>query len=130
MKKEFLTLLIGTLLFNFSANAQTLADYRETQADISLIYDSNWAPIGKFSIKNISNKTIVGVEIVIYCGDDKWRDPNDIFRNEKTFVCRTDTNIRPNERKILTFYPRCGDETPKSFSLSRIRYEDGTICNK
>ena len=44
-------LYIGILGINYHVSAQTLEDYRKTQADVSLTYDNNWNPIGKFSHK-------------------------------------------------------------------------------
>lgn len=116
---------ISMICTNNQVNAQTLADYRKTQADVSLTYDSNWTPIAKFSIKNISNKTIANVEIIIYyAGYDK----NDLF--QPTSKCYANVNISPNNRGTLTFYINSGDKKPKSFAITRIRYSDGTVCDK
>ena len=118
-------LYIGILGINYHVSAQTLEDYRKTQADVSLTYDNNWNPIGKFSIKNLSNKTITNVEIIVY-----YTDANDQNYFEPTTICRTQTKIAPNNRGILTFYINNNGKKPKSFALNRIRYADGTVCDK
>ncbi len=116
---------ISLICANNKVNAQTLADYRKTQADVSLTYDSNWNPIGKFSIKNISNKTITNIEIIVYyTGYDNY----DIF--QPTSKCYANMNISPNCRGTLTFNINSGDKKPKSFAITRIRYSDGTVCDR
>ena len=125
MKKFLATIFFVFIALINYADAQSLKDYHTTESDVSLTYDNNWNPICKFSIKNISNKTITAIEIVIFYGAN---NPDDYFA--PTEICRTITNIKPNERKILTFYPNQKDLKPKSFSLKRIRYSDGSISDR
>lgn len=104
-------------------NHMMMDRYRKTQQDISLTYDDNWNPIAKFSIQNISDKVIVGVEIRIwYAGYDEA----DIF--QPTTIHRTNTLINPQERKLLIFDLTGVSGDPKSFTITRIRYSDGTLC--
>lgn len=127
MKQIIISLTI-ILLCNISSycQAQTLTDFKNTQADVSLTYDSNWNPIAKFSIKNVANKTITNVEIVIY-----YSGYSDSDHLQPYTTCSTSTNIAPNERKILTFYIKGhNNKKPQSFSLLRIRYADGTVCDR
>lgn len=108
-------------------DAQTLTDYYKTQSDISLTYDNNWNPIAKLSIRNISNKTITGVEIIVYYGGHQI--PAVGRKDEQIVICRTNATIAPGATRLLTFYPQCGEYKPNSFSLHRIKYADGSICD-
>lgn len=128
MKKTILLLVVLLLNINADIKAQTLKDYEKTKQDIALTYDDNWIPTGNFSIKNISNKYIENVEIIVYYEDGS----DQIDRFTPWPVYRAKTHIAPNERKLLSFRMldhKNLNKKPKSFSLSRIRYADGTICD-
>ncbi|WP_294598659.1 hypothetical protein [uncultured Rikenella sp.] len=125
MKKTILLLVVLLLNANAAIKAQKLEDYEKTWKDIALTYDDNWNPIVNFSIKNISNKYIENVEIIVGYSDDQF----DLFARQSTI--RIKTRIAPNERKLLSFrILDHNDNRPKQFGLSRIRYADGTICDK
>ena len=74
-----ITLLIAGVL---CADAQTITEYNQSAiSNQSLTYDQNWGPTARFTLKNISNKTITNVEIEIYYKGYKQND-------RRTFLCR------------------------------------------
>ena len=108
------------------ANAQTITEYNQKAiSNQSLTYDEYWNPTAQFTLKNLSNKTITNVEIVIYYSGYR---SSDIF--QPTTTCRTSTTIYPGAYGQLRFTFNCGDKRPQSFVITRIRYADGTVCQQ
>lgn len=69
MKKLILIIAIF-VVGSFCAEAQTITEYNQKAiSSQSLTYDEYWNPIAQFTLKNLSNKTITNVEIVIYYND-------------------------------------------------------------
>lgn len=122
--KKLILIIAMFVVGSFCAEAQTITEYNQKAiSNQSLTYDEYWNPIAQFTLKNLSNKTITNVEIVIYYNGYR---SGDIF--QPTTTCRTSTTIYPGAYGQLRFTFNCGYKRPQSFVITRIRYADGTVC--
>ncbi len=124
MKKCFISFVI--ILFNVTiAVGQTLTDYNRNYTH-KVEYDNNFNPILIITLKNISTKTITSVEIIVYYDGDSY----DWTKPIKQYV--SVTNIQSKQNGILSYRveKEINNRKPKEFSITRIRYSDGSICDK
>ncbi len=128
MKKTFFFLLLGILLYHESY-AQTINDFnKETVRSAKLTYDEVLNPYVNLSLKNISSKVITTIEFTVYYSDPS--NTYDIFRSyEERKILQI--SIRPNATGSLRFRiskPRDNYTKPSGYSITKVRYQDGTIC--
>lgn len=123
MKKLILIIAIF-IVGSFCAEAQSITDYNQKAvSNKRLTYDQYWYPTLTFSLKNLSNKAITNVEIIIW-----YHGYSEVDFTQPTTTCRTSTIIYPGYNGILSFRFDCGNRQPKGFTITRIRYADGTVC--
>lgn len=123
MKKLLLLLLIQS--FALTLSAQTLSDFNQNRTH-KVTYDEYFNPTLHITLTNVSNKTITSIEVSVSYTDNQYdwtQVPEQII---------TQVTIPPHQTK--TFSMRVPKEKyyskPKSFWISKIRFSDGTICDK
>lgn len=127
MSNKFVALLLVCLFIPLICDGQRIEDYVKTQS-FKVTYDESFEPTLHLSFKNVSNKVITTVEVKIYYnkGLDKyeWRYP--------TRSSIIQTKIKPNEYGTINVsMPKEVDgKKPGSFSIEKLRYEDGSICDR
>lgn len=128
--KRLLFLIVGLCAYT-GANAQSLQEFANSWTYEKISYDEYFTPILTLHFKNVSNKTITTIELAVtYNGYDY--NPNN-FTNPDPICRRTiQTNIAPGSTKTLTSTldkDPYGNK-PKGLHLVKLRYSDGSICDK
>lgn len=126
-KTTFLTILFTLLCC--CANAQTIDDFnKDSVRKAKLTYDENFNPTVNLSLRNISSKTITSIEeTVYYSNPDNPYDIHSSYQEQKI----VQIPISPNTTKSTQFRiskPRNNYIKIIGYMISRIRYQDGTIC--
>lgn len=128
MRKTTLITLLFTLLC-CCANAQTIDDFnKDSVRKAKLTYDENFNPTVNLSLRNISSKTITSIEVTVYYSNpDNPYDIHSSYQEQKI----VQIPISPNTTKSTQFRiskPRNNYIKIIGYMISRIRYQDGTIC--
>ena len=91
-------------------------------------YDESFEPTLHLTFKNVSNKVITTVEVMIHY--KKGLDPYEWRYPTRSSIIQI--RIMPNEYGTInvSMPKEVGGKEPGSFSIEKIRYEDGSICNK
>lgn len=123
MKKIFILLIAQ--IFTFTLSAQTLMDFKQNLTH-KVTYDDYFNPTLHLTLTNVSNKTITSVEVSVDYTDNTYdwtKEPERIIKQ---------VTISPRQKS--TFQMKVPKEKynskPKTFWISRIRFSDGTICDK
>lgn len=127
MNKKFTVFLLVSMFLPLICHGQRLEDFTKTQSS-KVTYDELFEPTLHLTFKNVSNKVITTVEVIIYYdkGLDpyEWRYPT----RSKTIQIR----IGPNEYgtvKVSTPKEVEGRK-PGHYLINKIRFEDGSICDR
>ena len=115
--------IVFLLFTSLLIKAQSLDDFSATISH-TVTYDESFQPTLNLTLKNVSDKVITTIEIVINYKtiDTEWDAP---------YVRKT-VQVRIDPGKESTAHIRTSAEIrghkPSGFYLSRIRFEDGSIC--
>ena len=112
-------------LSSFAINAQTLKDFAKT-GSYSVTYDEAFQPTLHLSFKNVSNKIITTIEVFIDYSRDayEWNAPTD-----KKIV---QVRVNPGEQATvhLNILAEKNGRKPSGYGISKVRYVDGSICDR
>lgn len=117
----------GDVRYDIDRPPLTLNDYAKTQSH-KVTYDESFTPTLHLTFKNLSDKVITSIEVVISYNEGldpyEWRYP------ERSYVVRS--RIRPGEygTVVVTTPGAIDGRKPGSFYISRLRFEDGSICDR
>ena len=127
-KTTILTLLLALLYCNVGF-AQTIADYnKDSVRSAKITYDENFNPSVNLSLRNISSKVITTIEVtIVYSDPNNSYDFLSSYQEQKVIQI----SISPNMTKSTQFRiskPRNSYTKPTGYMISKVRYQDGTIC--
>jgi hypothetical protein len=122
MKRLLLSLLFVFLSLN--GFCQTLEDFNKAHRH-TITYDENFTSILNLTVKNVAHKEISTIEITITFD----RDPLDWTTGPEQKVIQL--RLAPGKSDTIHLkVPYKNMKKPNGFWISRVRYSDGSICDK
>ena len=117
----------GEVRYDIDRPPVKLEDFTKTQTH-KVTYDESFIPTLILSFKNVSDKVITSVEIAV--SYDKGLDRWDWRYPTRSYVVQS--RIKPGETNTikLTVPKEIEGRKPGHFSINRIRFEDGSICDR
>lgn len=110
-------------------SSQTIYDYNNTtNRDAKLRYDESFNPYVELSLTNVSSKFVTTIVFEVYY-KDRSKPQEDISTVSIESVV-VPFSIPPKQRKTVRFgIPKGrGNASPSAYTVKKVRYEDGTIC--
>lgn len=121
--KRFFTLMC-MLFLALNAHCQSMEDMNKSHTH-TVTYDEDFNPTLNLTVKNVFSKVITTLEVVV--------DYNDPYTWAIAPESRTvQAKLRPEEK--TTIHIRVPKEKnrkkPRTFYISKVRFEDGSVCDK
>ena len=117
--------LIGVLCLTLPSFGQTMKDLNDALSH-RITYDEAFNPTLNLTVKNVFSRVITTIEVVVlYEGDPyDWMNAPEIRTAQIRLLPggKGTAHIQVPAEKDL--------RKPKSFYISKVRFEDGTICDK
>ena len=128
MKKTII--LLAFIIASCNVMGQRLSDFTNAWQKDKIAYDENFTPILTLRFKNIANKIITTIEILVEYENDIAESD---FSTRRPIISRTlHASIAPNQIQAFTVILDKDplNRRPKRLYLNRVRYSDGSICDR